>query len=76
MKLKSGHEEYFFSMVYDDGFWYTLTHGQPPQNTDDLLLVNAYDAKKVMDAIQVLKEYEKACELEGKKYTEILIEER
>lgn len=76
MELKPGYEEYFYSMAYDDGFWYTLTHGNPPQNADDLFLKDTQDANRVMDAIMTLKEYEKACELEGKKYTESLVEER
>lgn len=71
MKIKPGYEEFCYSMINDDGFWYTLTYGHPPKTLDDLMLESTEDAQKVMDAISVLKSYEESCEQEAKKLGEV-----
>ncbi len=70
MKLKSGYEDYCYSL-FDDGFWYSLTDGYPPKSKDDLYLKSDEDAEKVMNALKILKQYADACEEEAKKVGEV-----
>ena len=67
MKFKPGYEETCYSMI-DDGFWYTLTYGDPPKTPDDLMLESDEDAEEVMKAIQVLRKYYDTVEIEAKRY--------
>ena len=67
MKIKPGYEETCYSMI-DDGFWYTLTYGNPPKTPDDLMLESDEDAEEVMKAIQVLRKYYDTVEIEAKRY--------
>jgi hypothetical protein len=66
MKVESGFQEHFHHIIYDD-FWYSLSEGSV-SNKNDLHLENDEDAEKVMNAIQVLKQYQKVCEKEAEMF--------
>lgn len=70
MKATPGNEEFFYSMVEGDGFWYTLSSKNNIKTKEDLCLESGEDAKRVIEAISILKDYEAVCEVESEAFTE------
>lgn len=70
MKATPGNEEFFYSMIEGDGFWYALSSKGSIKSKEDLCLESDDDAIKVIEAIKILKDYEAVCEVESEAFTE------
>lgn len=69
MEIKKGYEDWCYS-VFNDGFWYSLNDGENVSTPEGLHLVDEGDAERVLEALNVLREYEEACDFASNLYME------